>query len=253
MKNIRIIPRLDIKGPNVVKPVHTEALRVVGNPEELARRYYEEGADELIYLDIVASLYQRNLDFDLLKSVTKNIFIPMTVGGGIKSIQDINNSLRAGADKVAINTYATRHPEFLKEAAKEFGSQCIVLYIEAKKQPDGTYEAYTDGGRERSGINAVEWARRGIELGVGEILITSVDQDGTRRGYDLDLIKQISNFSPVPVIAHGGAGDLKYIERVVAESRADAISASSIFHYNDFNIKEIKNYLKEKDINVRMA
>lgn len=253
MKNIRIIPRLDIKGPNVVKPVHTEALRVVGNPEELARRYYEEGADELIYLDIVASLYQRNLDFDLLKSVTKNIFIPVTVGGGIKSIQDINNALRAGADKVAINTYAARHPEFLKEAAKEFGSQCIVLYIEAKKQPDGTYEAYTDGGRERSSINAVEWARRGIELGVGEILITSVDQDGTRRGYDVSLIKQISNFSPVPVIAHGGAGDLKSIERVVAESRADAVSASSIFHYKDFNISEIKNYLREKNINVRMA
>ena len=147
MKNIRVIPRLDIKGPNVVKPVHTEALRVVGNPKELAKRYYEEGADELIYLDIVASLYQRNLDFDLLKSVTENIFIPVTVGGGIRTIHDINNALRSGADKVAINTYAVRRPKFLSEASREFGSQCVVLYIEAKKQKDGSYEAYTDGGR----------------------------------------------------------------------------------------------------------
>ncbi|KKT57843.1 MAG: imidazole glycerol phosphate synthase subunit HisF [Candidatus Giovannonibacteria bacterium GW2011_GWC2_44_9] len=253
VKNIRILPLLNIKGMNVVKPVHTEALRVVGDPKKMALRYYEEGADELIYLDIVASLYQRNLDFDLLKSVTENIFIPVTAGGGIRSIQDINNALRAGADKVAINTFAVRNPEFLSRAAKEFGSQCIVLYIEAKKQQDGSYEAYTDGGRERSGFNAIEWAKRGIELGAGEILITSVDRDGTRRGYDLDLIKQIASFATVPIIAHGGAGDLKSIERVVAENCADAISASSIFHYKDFNIRDIKNYLKEKDINVRMA
>ncbi|QQG42893.1 MAG: imidazole glycerol phosphate synthase subunit HisF [Candidatus Giovannonibacteria bacterium] len=251
MKNIRIIPRLDIKGPNVVKPVHTEALRVVGDPKESAIRYHKEGADELIYLDIVASLYQRNLDFDLLKSVTENIFIPVTVGGGIRTIHDINNALRSGADKVAINTYAVRHPEFLSEAAKEFGSQCIVLYIEAKKQPNGAYEAYTDGGREHSGLDAVEWARRGIELGVGEILVTSVDRDGTRRGYDLDLIRRISAFSPVPVIAHGGAGDLESLDKVIMDGKADAISASSIFHYGDFKIGDVKNYLKAKNINVR--
>ncbi len=252
MKNIRIIPRLDIKGPNVVKPIHTEALRVVGNPREFAHRYYEEGADELIYLDIVASLYQRNLDFDLLKSVTENIFIPVTVGGGIRTIHDINNALRAGADKVAINTHVMHHPEFIKEAAKEFGSQCIILYIEAKRQPGGAYEAYTDGGRERSGLDVVEWAKRGIELGAGELLITSVDQDGTRRGYDLDLIKQITAFSPIPVIAHGGAGDLESISSVIEGGRADAISASSIFHYKDFNIRDIKSYLRRKDINVRI-
>jgi len=251
MKNIRIIPRLDIKGPNVVKPVHTEALRVVGNPKELARRYYEEGADELIYLDIVASLYQRNLDFDLLKSVTENIFIPVTVGGGIRTIHDINNALRSGADKVAINTYAVRRPEFLSEAAKEFGSQCVVLYIEAKKQQDGSYEAYTDGGREHSGIDAVELAKRAIDLGAGEILVTSVDRDGTRRGYDLDLIKQITTFSPIPVVAHGGAGDSGSILRVINEGKADAVSASSIFHYGDFKISNVKNYLREKNINVR--
>lgn len=252
MKNIRIIPRLDIKGPNVVKPVHTEALRVVGNPRELALRYYEEGADEILYLDIVASLYQRNLDFDLLKSVTENIFVPVTVGGGIRTIHDINNALRAGADKVAINTYGIRHPEFLSEAAKEFGSQCIMLFIEAKKQPNGSWEAYTDGGREHSGKNAVEWAKRAIELGVGEILVASIDQDGTRRGYDLELVKQISSFAPIPVIAHGGAGSLESIAGAVLEAKADAVSASSIFHYQDFTIQEVKEYLKSKQVNVRL-
>lgn len=251
MKNIRVIPLLNIKGPNVVKPVHAEALRIVGNPKEFAEKYYKDGADELIYLDIVASLYQRNLDFDLLKSVTENIFIPVTVGGGIRSISDINNALRAGADKVAINTYAIRRPEFLKEAAKEFGSQCIVLYIEAKLRPNEKYEVYTDGGREKSGIDAVEWAKRAIDLGVGEILVTSIDRDGTKRGYDLNLVSQITAFSPIPVIAHGGAGTLESLGQVIAAGKADAISASSIFHYEDFNISDAKKYLKEKNINVR--
>ena len=252
MKNIRIIPQLNIKGPNVVKPIHTEALRVVGNPKELAMRYYEDGADELLYLDIVASLYQRNLDFDLLKSVAENIFIPITVGGGIRNIYDINNALRAGADKVAINTHAIHHPKFISAAAKEFGSQCITLYVEAKLQSDGTYEAYTDGGRERSGLNVIEWIRRGIDLGAGEILIASVDRDGTRKGYDLELIKQISSFSTIPVIIHGGAGNPESIEMAVKEGGADAISASSIFHYGDFNIGGVKKYLRKKGINVRI-
>lgn len=253
MKNIRIIPALHIKGPNVVKPVHTEALRILGRPKELAKRYYDEGADEIIYLDIVASLYQRNLNFDLLKSVTENIFVPVTVGGGIRTIHDINNALRAGADKVAINTYAVRHPEFLNIAAKEFGSQCVVLYIEAKRKPDGGYEAYTDGGREPSGFNAVEWARRGIGLGAGEILITSIDQDGTRGGYDLDLVKQITAFATVPVIAHGGAGNLNALMEVINEGRADAVSASSIFHYKEFNITAVKKYLIDNKVNIRLV
>ena len=251
MKNTRIIPLLHIKGPNVVKPVHTEALRIVGQPKELAKRYYEEGADEIIYLDIVASLYQRNLDFDLLKVVTENIFVPVTVGGGIRSIHDINNALRAGADKVAVNTYAIHHPEFLTEAAKEFGSQCIVLYIEAKRQPGGMYEVYTDGGRERSGVEAVGWARRGIELGAGEILVTSIDQDGTRRGYDLELVKKITEFSPIPVIAHGGAGKPDSILEVIKNGRADAASASSIFHYQELDIAHVKKHLRNNEVNVR--
>ncbi|MDO8564460.1 MAG: imidazole glycerol phosphate synthase cyclase subunit [bacterium] len=250
MKNIRIIPTLHIKGHNVVKPIQTEALRVVGNPKELALRYYEEGADELIYLDIVASLYRRNLDFELLKSVTSNIFIPVTVGGGIRTLHDINDALRSGADKVAINTEALRRPEFISEAAREFGSQCIVLYIEAKKQPDGSFEAYTDGGREHSGRDAVEWAKRAIDLGVGEILVSSVDQDGTRKGYDLPLISAIARFAPIPLIAHGGAGNASHLAEVI-EKGADAISASSIFHYNEISIAEVKKSLSEKGINVR--
>ncbi len=253
MKNIRIIPRLDIKGPNIVKPVHTEALRIVGNPIELAQRYYNEGADEIIYMDIVASLYQRNLDFDLLKLVAENIFIPLTVGGGIRTIYDINNALRSGADKVAINTYAVHHPEFISKAVKEFGSQSIVLSIEAKKQPDGTWEAYTDGGRERSGVDAVKWAEKAIELGAGELMITSIDRDGTKRGYELDLIEKIADFANIPVIVYGGAGNLESILEAIKTGKADAVSAASIFHYNNFLISDIKKYLKNSGINVRMA
>lgn len=252
MKNIRIIPRLDIKGPNVVKPVHTEALRIVGNPKELAEKYYKDGADELLYLDIVASLYQRNLDFELLRSVTENIFIPVTVGGGIRTIHDINNALRSGADKVAINTHAVHHPEFVSEAAKEFGSQCIVLSIEAKKRSNEKWEAFTDGGREPSGVDVVEWAKRAVLLGAGEILITSIDQDGTRRGYDLPLIKEITAFAPIPVIVHGGAGTLESFASVIREGGADAISASTVFHYNDVTIGDVKKSLRKSGISVRI-
>lgn len=251
MKNIRIIPRLDIKGPNIVKGIHNEGLRVVGNPKERALEYYKQGADEILYIDIVASLYQRNLDFELLKSVTEGIFIPFTVGGGIRSINDINNALRAGADKVAINTYATKHSEFISEAVKKFGSQCIVLYIEAKKVRPGVWEAYTDGGREHSGIDAIQWAHKAIELGAGEILITSIDQDGTRKGYDMELVRTISEFAPIPVIAHGGAGSMESVATAITEGKTDAVSASSIFHYNDYTIQNLKNYLTNKNINVR--
>ncbi len=253
MKNIRIIPRLDIKGLNVVKPVQTEALRIVGNPKELASRYYRQGADELIYLDIVASLYGRTLDFDLLKSVAENIFIPITVGGGIRSINDINNALRSGADKIAINTYIVKHPEFISEAVKKFGSQCIVLYVEAKKQNNGSYEVYTDGGREKTGVEIIGWIKRAIGLGVGEILLTSIDRDGTRAGFDIKLLKEISSFSPIPVIAHGGAGDTYSLKEAVLEAKIDALGISSIFHYNEYSITEVKNYLSKNNINVRIT
>lgn len=251
MKNIRLIPRLDIKGPNVVKGIHTEGLRVVGNPRELAQRYYEEGADEILYMDIVASLYQRNLDFELLKSVSDNIFIPFTVGGGVRTVHDINNALRAGADKVAINTYAIHHPEFLPEAVKKFGAQCIVLSVEAKKIREGKWEAYTDGGREKTGLDAIEWIRKGLDLGIGEIMITSIDHDGTKKGYELELVKAVTSFAPVPVIAHGGAGALEHIREAILGGQADAVAASSIFHYNLFSIGQLKKYLLEEKIKTR--
>ena len=225
---------------------------MVGNPKELADRYYQEGADELIYLDIVASLYQRNLDFDLLKSVSENIFIPFTVGGGIRTIQDINNALRSGADKIAINTYAVKNPEFITKAVKEFGSQCIVLSIEAKKQPNGAWEAYTDGGREHSGLDAIKWAKRGLELGAGELMITSIDQDGTGRGFDLELVQKITDFANVPVIVYGGAGNKESFLQVIKNGKADAVAAASVFHYQNLSILEIKEYLKNNGINVRL-
>lgn len=253
MAKVRIIPRLDIKGSNVVKPVQTEALRVIGDPKKLAFQYYKEGADEIIYMDIVASLYGRNIDYDLLKLVTEDIFVPVTIGGGMRSIHDINNAMRAGADKIAINTYAISHPNFLKEAVQTFGAQCIVLAVDAKMREGGKWEAYTDGGREKTGKDLVTWIKRGIELGVGEVLVGSIDRDGTRDGYEVDLIRQISSFSPVPVVAHGGAGSLGSIYEIIADGGADAVSASSVFHYNELSIKQVKKYLKSKKISVRLT
>lgn len=251
MENVRIIPRLDIKGPNVVKTVRSEGLRVVGDPILLSKIYYEAGADELIYIDIVASLYQRNLDFDQLKKVSEQIFIPITVGGGIRSLHDIAHALQAGADKVAINTYAVHNPQFLKDAAEMFGSQCVVLSVEAKKTGEATWEAYTDGGREKTGVDVLEWIQKAICLGIGEILLTSVDADGTRHGYDLDLIKAVSAISPVPVIAHGGAGSMSDVLAAVT-SGADALSVSSLLHYSVATVGDIKNTLLENHIPVRV-
>lgn len=252
MKKIRIIPRLDIKGPNVVKGIRCEGLRIVGDPTTLALKYYRDGADELLCMDIVASLYQRNFDFDILRSLAQNIFIPITVGGGIRSINDINNALRAGADKVAINTHLIRHPEFITEAVRKFGSQCIVLSLEAKKERPKKWEAYTDGGREHTGINAVDWTKRAISLGVGEIVVTSIDNDGTRKGYDLELIKEITPISPIPVIVHGGAGKMESFEEVLSRYKPDGLSAASVFHYDNFKIKDLKNYLKKTKTAVRI-
>jgi len=252
MKKIRIIPRLDIKGPNVVKGIHCEGLRVVGNPKILSEEYYYQGADELLCMDIVASLYQRNFDFGLLRSLAQNIFIPITIGGGIRSINDINNALRAGADKVAINTYAVKNPEFLNEAVKKFGAQCIVLSIEAKKNGPGKWEAYTDGGREHTGIDAIEWAKKAISLGIGEVVITSIDNDGTRTGYELELIKSITAISTVPVIVHGGANSLESFKDIIYKYRPDGLAAASVFHYKDFSIKDVKNYLSKNKILVRI-
>lgn len=246
MKKIRIIPRLDIKGPNIVKGIHCEGLRIVGNPVEFAHRYYLGGADELLCTDIVASLYQRNFNFDLLQSIAKEVFIPITVGGGIRSINDINSALRAGADKVAINTFAIKNPDFINEAAKKFGSQCIVVSIEAKKIANNHWEAYTDGGREKTGIDAIGWIKKAINLGAGEVLITSIDNDGTKNGYDIELTKIVSQFSPIPVIVHGGAGNINSFSAVLKECKVEGLSAASIFHYNELTIHDIKRLLSNK-------
>ena len=251
-KNIRIIPRLDIKGPNVVKGINLEGLRVVGDPVELAYKYYNDGADEILYLDIVASLYQRNFDFDLLKSVSKKIFVPTTVGGGIRSLNDINNALRAGADKIAINTYAVHNPEFIAEAVHKFGTQCIALSVEAKKINGGRWETYTDGGREKTDIDSIEWIKKAISLGVGEIIITSIDNEGARRGFDLELTSKVIAISPVPVIVCGGAGTLDSVKKMVETCHPEAISAASVFHYRDYSIGDLKRYLKQNGYNVRL-
>jgi cyclase len=230
-KNIRIIPRLDIKGPNLVKGIHLEGLRVLGKPEDFARYYYENGADELMYMDIVASLYNRNSLHDIITKTAREIFIPLTVGGGIRTIDDIREVLRAGADRVALNTAAIKNPDIIFKASRVFGSSTIVVSIEAIKQPEGRYLAYTDCGREYTGIEVGEWAKSVEQLGAGEIFLTSVDRDGTGLGYDIGLIKMVSSRVSIPVIAYGGAGKLEDIAAAV-RAGADAVSVSSMFHYD---------------------
>jgi len=283
MKNIRIIPRLDVKNHNLVKGINLEGLRVLGLPERFSQYYYKDGADELIYIDMVASLYGRNHLEEIVKRTAQNVFVPIVVGGGIRSVEDIYKLLRAGADKVAINTQAIKKPKLVEEAAKIFGSQCIVISIQAMKISDGKYEAYTDTGREPTGKDVFEWAKQVVEMGAGELLITSIDKEGTCDGYEIELLNHISEAVNVPVIACGGAGSKEHILEVINKTKVDAVCASSIFHYNiikDFGVEsreggnteflkdfikkgpstltkssplsvsQLKNYLKTKDINV---
>lgn len=231
-KNIRVIPRLDIKGPNLVKGIHLEGLRVLGRPEDFARLYYENGADELIYIDVVASLYNRNSLYEIIARTAEQIFIPLTVGGGLRTIEDIRSVLRAGADKVSLNTAAIRNPKFIHEASRVFGSSTIVVTIEAIKQPDGRYLAYIDNGREYTGIEVFSWAKEVEQLGAGEILLTSVDLDGTGLGYDLELIKTVSEIVSIPVIASGGPGKLEDIRKVITDGHADAVAIAAMLHYD---------------------
>ncbi len=239
MTSIRIIPRLDIKGPNLVKGIHLEGLRVLGKPEDFATKYYLQGADELIYIDAVASLYGRENLLEIVKKAVQHIFVPLTAGGGIRTIEDIRNLLRAGADKVAVNTAAIHNPGFIKEASKIFGSQCIVVSISAKVRGNGKYEALTDNGREKTGKDVFEWAQEAVDLGAGELLITSIDREGTGKGYDIDLIRNIASKVSVPVIACGGAGQLNHFSECVTQGHADAVCAASIFHY--CRLKEIQS------------
>lgn len=223
---------MDIKGPNLVKGIHLEGLRVLGKPEDFARYYYENGADELFYQDVVASLYERNSLHDIISATAKKSFIPLTVGGGIRTIQDIRIALCAGADKVCINTAAIRNVEFLKEAVLKFGASTICVAIEAIKQPDGRYLAFVDNGREYTGVEVFYWAKKLEEIGVGEIVITSVDQEGTGSGYDIELIRTIAEMVEMPVIAHGGPGKPEHIKKVIIDGKADAVALASMIHYD---------------------
>ena len=231
MKSYRIIPRIDIKGPNLVKGIHLEGLRVLGRPEDFASYYYNNGADELIYQDVVASLYGRNSLSEMISNTAKEIFIPLTVGGGIRTIDDIKTVLRAGADKVCINSAAIENPTIIKQASRIFGSSTIIAGIEATRQPDGTYMAYFNNGREVSGFEVKAWSIRLAELGAGEILITSIDREGTAEGFDIDLVKMVSTAVNIPVIAHGGAGNKNDVEDVIKNGKCDAVSIAGMFHY----------------------
>lgn len=231
MNNIRVIPKLDIKGPNVVKGLCFDGYRVLGKPEIFSEIYYREGADELFFQDVVASLYQRNNLLEIVKRTAQVAFIPLTVAGGIRSIDDIREILRAGADKVAINTAAIKNPNLLREASKVFGSQCIVSSIEAKRLDNGRYEVWVDYGREPTGVDVFDWARKVVDLGVGEIFLSSVDKDGSGEGYDLELVSTIASSVSVPVVACNGAGCKEDFIKVVKDGLADAVSAASIFHY----------------------
>ena len=247
----RVIARLDIKGPNVIKGVRLEGLRVIGKPSEIARRYYDHGVDEIIYMDTVASLYERNNILDIVEEAARDIFVPLTVGGGLRSLDDITAALRSGADKVAINTEALKNPAFVNEAAAAFGSQCIVLSVEAKKWRTGEWEAYYDNGRERSGVDVLEWVVEAEWRGAGEILLTSVDQEGTKRGFDLELCAAVRARVRVPVIASGGAGDACHVVDLLAEPRADAVCCASLFHYDIAPVSALKQALAEAGHAVR--
>lgn len=243
--NVRVIPRLDIKGPNLVKGIHLEGLRVLGKPWDFAYTYYKEGADELIYVDVVASLYGRNTLVEIVRKTAENIFIPLTVVGGIRSLDDIRILLRAGADKIAINTGAIHNPDLIRQGAQTFGSQCIVSSIEAKYM-NGRYEALTDNGREVTGKDVFDWAKQVVDLGAGEILLTSIDREGTGLGYDLQLIRKVAEAVPVQVIACGGCGKPEHPREVIEKGKADAINAASIFHYNYLDQQVDTNEFKEE-------
>lgn len=250
---VRLIARLDIKGPNVIKGVHLEGLRVVGKPDEMARRYYVQGIDEIVYMDSVASLYGRNNILPVVEQAARNIFVPLTVGGGIRSVDDVVAALRSGADKVAINTAAIARPELIREAAEALGSQCIVLSVEAKRRAPGRWEALTDNARERTGVDVLEWVAKAEDLGAGEILVTSVDMEGTRLGFDHALFGAVRDRVSIPVIGCGGAGKPADVVTAVREDDLDAIACASIFHDNICSIADLKLALNAVGIGVRSA
>jgi len=248
----RIIPCLDVKNGRVVKGMSFVNLVDAGDPVESAMQYDRQGADELVFLDITASSDSRAITIDMVEQVANAIFIPFTVGGGIRSVDDFNALLRAGADKVSVNSAAVHRPELISEAAYKFGSQCVVAAIDAKRRGDGTWEVYINGGRKPVGLDAVEWAVRCEQLGAGEILLTSMDEDGQKKGYDLALTKAVSERVGIPVIASGGAGALEHFYDAFTEGKADAVLAASLFHFGEIPIPELKQYLSQRGISVRL-
>jgi imidazole glycerol-phosphate synthase subunit HisF len=252
MLSKRIIPCLDVKDGRVVKGVKFLNLRDAGDPVEIAKRYSDEGADEITFLDITASHEKRNIMIEVVKKTASEVFVPLTVGGGVRTLEDVRNLLLAGADKVAINTAAVREPEFVKKAAGKFGSQCIVVAIDARRVSDSRWEVYTHGGRNPTGIDAVAWAEKMELFGAGEILLTSMDMDGTKNGYDLKLTEAVSRAVGIPIIASGGAGTLKHLYDGITLGEADAVLVASIFHYGEYSIFEAKRYLKENGIEIRL-
>lgn len=249
-KKIRLIARLDVKGSNLVKGIQLEGLRKLGDPNHFAREYYEQGIDELLYIDIVASLYNRNNLSDIVRKTVQEVYVPVCVGGGLRSVEDVRAILTAGADKAAINTAAVKRPELISEVAAAFGSQCMVLSIQAKRSGPGRWEAYYDNGRAHSGYDVVEWAKRGVELGAGEILLTSVDNEGLQRGMDLELIRAVSQAVDVPVICGGGVGCAA--DAVAgAQAGADAIACAAVLHYGKETVSGLKTALRAAGVEVR--
>tara|TARA_Y100000816_G_C25959613_1_gene500744 strand:+ start:80 stop:853 length:774 start_codon:yes stop_codon:yes gene_type:complete len=244
-RNIRVIARLDVKGENLIKGVNLEGLRVIGDPNRYALEYYKQNADEILYIDPVATLYGRSKLTEIIKKTCKNVFIPITVGGGINSLNDVEDLLKSGADKVAVNTGIVKNPKLINEIANEFGAQCMVGSIEAKKIGHLSWEIYTDSGREKTNIDAIEWAKKIEDLGCGEILVTSIDREGTCSGFEIDLIKKILDETSVPVIASGGFGDLKHLDILSSVNNLDALAFADCLHYKKISISEIKNEINK--------
>ena len=251
MKPFRLVARLDVKGKNLIKGINLEGLRVLGPPKDYALKYYHGGIDELIFMDTVASLYGRNHLGDLISATTFDVFVPITVGGGIRSVEDAGMLFQHGADKVAVNTAAVRNPDLISQITNKYGSQACVLSIEAKRLSNNSWEAFVDNGRERTGIDVLAWAQRAEKLGAGEILLTSVDQEGTKRGFDCQLVAEVSQAVSIPVIASGGLGSTSHIDELLESSKPDAIAVANVLHYDQFTIDELRQPLLTRGFSVR--
>lgn len=252
MGKIRVISRMDIKGPSLIKSIQFEGLKIIGDPNEYALKYYNSEIDEIFILDTVASLYGRNNLSEIIKNAAKNIFVPITAGGGVRSINDVQNLLNSGADKVAVNTAVVKDPQLISDIATHFGSQCMVLSIEAKKISDNKWEVFTENGREKTGLDVVDWAIKGEELGAGEIILTSVDCDGMRQGFDNELIQKVYNSVKIPLVVSGGLGNCNHFRDLMNQCpNISGVAIGSALHYDDINVKNLKKYLLELDFNIR--